>query len=362
MKMAFRNFLRNRRVTLISAAAVLAMAVFLMVFANSIRLNREELDAAYAHLEVNAHITGKAALADPVLPEATYKAMLDSGYIASHQAMIQHKQSGTTALRGLNGVEIDTLLRDALPYTQWQEGYDETLLQGRELVCIAPASRGHELGENVTMCLGSFGDITLKVAALYQVSYDDNPGLYYCPLGALEDHCHANGIEINYNGMEMLLQNLETLDDFKAQMVELKLDRSAARLVVNDALLRSVTSQLRRQIRLLESVMPVLLALVAGIGFGLSFLLLRGRKKEAAVMRSLGMTRKSVFSVLLLENAFQALLGGLLGSLLVVLLLGAEVLQLQYVALLVGCYLIGGGFAIWKLSGVNVFTIMTARE
>ena len=45
MKHAFRSFIRNRRVTLISTAAVLAMTIFLMVFANSIRLNRVLFEA-----------------------------------------------------------------------------------------------------------------------------------------------------------------------------------------------------------------------------------------------------------------------------------------------------------------------------
>lgn len=363
MKMAFRSFLRNGKVTLISTAAVLAMAVFLMVFANSIRLNQASLDDAFDNLEVNAYIRASTALSEPYLDEARCLAILDSGFVGEYSAMVRFKQSGSAVLRGVNSPAVDSLLEEALEYTHWQAGYDQTILQGTEPLCLAPAASGLELGETVEFfLLDKDTVVTLTVVGLYTLGYKSDTTAYYCPLNWLTDTCHALGVPVNYNGLEMRLTNLRQLDDFKARMKELEMDSGGAILVINDALLREVTAQLQRQIRLLESVLPVLLALVAGIGFGLSFLLLRGRKKEAAVMRSLGMKRGRVFSVLLLENLFQALLGGILGCAATAVLLGAEALQIQYAALLLACYLVGGGIAIWKLSGVNVFTIMTAKE
>ena len=47
----------------------------------------------------------------------------------------------------------------------------------------------------------------------------------------------------------MRLGNLRDLDRFKEQMRQLGMDKGTAVLVINDALLREVTTQLGRQIR-----------------------------------------------------------------------------------------------------------------
>ncbi len=75
-------------------------------------------------------------------------------------------------------------------------------------------------------------------------------------------------------------------------------------------------------------------------------------------MRSLGMKRGSVFGTLLLESGMQAVLGGLLGAGLTVLILGKTAFQPVYFAQLLGFYLLGGAAAVWKISGANVFTTM----
>ena len=363
MKMAFHSFIRNRKVTIISIAVVLAMTAFLMAFTNSIRINQASLDDAYDNLEVKAHIAAATALADPYLEEERYRAIVDSGFVAEHAAMVRFKQSGSTTLRGVTDASIDSMLEEALLFTTWQEGYDERILQGDQPVCLAPADSGVELGEQKKFFLIEKENVvSLTVVGLYELGYSSGAKAYYCSMDWLLDTCHELGVAVHYNALEMRLDNLRQLDTFKAQMKELGMDTGGAILLVNDALLREVTSQLNRQIRLLESVLPILLALVAGIGFGLSFLLLRGRKKEAAVMRSLGMGRWRVAGVFLTETAAQALTGTVIGGLLSFLVLDATAFQLKYLMLVLVCFLLGGAAAVWKISGVNVFNIMTAKE
>ena len=363
MKMAFRSFLRNRKVTLISISAVLAMTAFLMVFTNSIRINQASLDDAYDNLEVKAHITAPTALADPYLEEARYQIIANSGFVSEHAAMVRFKQSGSTTLRGVSDSSIDSMLEEALLFTTWLEGYDADILQGNQPVCLAPANSGVELGEQKEFFLIEKDTVvTLTVVGLYELGYSSGARAYYCSLDWLLDACHRLNVPVHYNALEMRLGNLRQLDVFKSQMKELGMDAGGAILIINDALLREVTSQLNRQIRLLESVLPILLALVAGIGFGLSFLLLRGRKKEAAILRSLGMRRWQVAGVFLTETAAQALTGTLVGGLLSYLVLDATAFQLKYLVLVLVCFLLGGSAAVWKISGVNVFNIMTARD
>lgn len=361
--MALRSFIRNRKVTLISISVVLAMTVFLLAFANSIRLNKLSLDDAYDNLEVTAHIRGATTQADPYLEEARYQAIIDSGFVLEHSAMIRFQQGGSTTLFGVTGSDASAMLVEALQYTDWLEGYDKTAFQSVEAVCLAPVSSGLELGEERTFHLQERANtVNLKVVGLYELETGSSSSSYFCSRDWLVNACCELEIPVRYNALEMRLGNLRQLDGFKAQMRELKMNEGGTILVINDALLREVTTQLKRQIRLLESVLPVLMLLIAGIGFGLSFLMLRGRKKEAAVMRSLGMRRAQVAGVFLTETAVQALTGVLLGGMMSCAVLGVAALQPKHLLLVLICFLLGGTAAVWKISGVNVFNIMTAKE
>ena len=92
-----------------------------------------------------------------------------------------------------------------------------------------------------------------------------------------------------------------------------------------------------------------------------SFLLLRDRKKEAAVLRSLGTRRGQVFGIFFLESAIQASLGTLLGGLLASGAMGKSAFAPQYLALVLICFLLGGAAAVWQLAKANVFTVMAGE-
>ena len=363
MKQAYRNFLRNRRVTVISATAVLAMTFFLMAFANSIRLNRLSLDDAYDHLEVRAHIVSANMLVEPALDQERYQAILDSGFVKTYFSAAGFKQRGKTVLRGVSQPSADPFLEEVLSFCTWMDGYDAGLFQQAEAVCVVSANSGLELGDLQECFLEDKENLLqMKIVGVYDIPDAGDISTIFCSLPWLEHACLEQDVPMKYCELDMELTNLRKLEVFKMQMRELGMDSGSTHLVINDALLREVTSQLNRQIRLLESVLPILLALVAGIGFGLSYLLLRGRKREGAVMRSLGMKRTQVFSVLLIENLLQAILGSLLGCVCVAAVLGADAMQFHYAVFLIGCYLLGGSLAVWQLSGVNVFTVMTAKD
>ena len=363
MKYALQNFWRNRRVSLISAAVVLVSALFLMIFSNSISTYRTELSDSYKALKASAHITAYRAEQKPRLTVETYHAILDTGFPVNHGVMADHMITDKDVLRGINGPDIDPSLRDCIDDVAWVEGYDRSVFAGDAMVCLMPNDWQSDYGE-IWECWIGQKSYTFTVAGIYgnKFSSRDNGSVYYCPVNALKAIYEAEGLAFTYCGMEMDLQNLSRLDHFKAQMKKLELDTGDTRMVINDSQLQTITSQLRRQVRLLETLLPVLLGLIAAIGFGSSFLLLRSRRREAAVLRSLGMKRSAVFASFLLENLLQAILGLLIGCVIGGLAFGSGALQPTYLAALLGCYLLGGGVAVWKISGVNVFNIMTARE
>lgn len=366
MKYVWHHLLRNKKVTLSAALAVAALSVFLLVFANSIQVYQEELIEVCNSLMVKAYVEGETAGSFASMSGELRQDILNSGFVATHTSKARSQSGSKLYLMGLQTVKGDDTMEEETLYADWLEGYDAELFSGAEQVCVLPRSMGYALGDKVDIVLERNAAVseTFLVAGLYGSEYADDREnrTIYCPLATMEILFSKNNLDLIYCHMDMELCNLQNLIEFKREMLKLELDKGKRRLVINDYIMQEVTGQLKQQISLLQSLLPVLFSLVTGIGFGLSFLLLRGRKKEAAIMRSLGITRTHVFILLLLENACQAMIGCVLGSLIVVLSFGYHAFQLSYLLVLLICYLLGGAAAIWKLSGVNVFIAMTAKE
>lgn len=362
MGILFRNFLRNWRSTLAALAVVTVMTVFLVSFLNSIATNREKLQQAFDTLEVTASFQGTGDKSVSISKEIV-DAILNSGFVESYRLAAQFTvRAGDTYLRAVNVPETDALLERNLPEAQWLDGWDAGLLQGAEDVCLAPVAAGYVPGDTAVLDCVTGEQITLLVVCCYEGGGDDNADLcYYCPLQTLENIVTSFGKTFSYCKMEMNLQNLESLDQFKADMKALGLEQSSARLLINDSLLRQVTDQLRQQIRLMEQILPVLLLLVAAIGFGLSFLLARGQKKDYAIMRLLG---EGVFRVTMKALCMQALLcvEGIAIGIVCMLLTGQTDLHPESCALLLVCYCMGAVIAAYLTVRVDVMQVLRNQE
>ena len=365
MKLIWKNFIRNKNVTLAAVAAVTAMTLFLMLYMNSIRIYQQELSNTYAAMTVEGWVEGNKKGRTPVITQTEYTVIVDSGFVAEHNARISCSSLSSAGqwLYGLEEPRGETNLAAELPYLQWREGFDESLFDGDDSVCVAPRSARLMLGDTVTFPLkrDSAEVLELTVVGLYGGGGGGVQN-FYCPLASLRNAYQGAGLSFNYSGLDLIFTDLANLEVFKTAMLEAGLHIGEAQLRIDDSTMQQTTGQLKQQIALLQELLPVLLVLAATIGFGLSFLLLRGRKKEAAVLRSLGMRRSAVFTVLLGETALQAATGCLLGCGIALLLAGAAAFQPDQLLLLWACDLLGGGVAAWKISGVNVFNIMTAKE
>ncbi len=356
--------IRNTRITLSVIAAVGALTFFLSVYTNSIQSSQEQLDQVYEKTTVTARISGFEGATTAKLENATYQHILSGEFIKTSHALIQQKVQGNKVLRALDHKDLDPDLWGWEPYITWTEGYDAAFLAGDEAVCLAPKALEIPLGEKISLSTGiGKPTIELTVIGLYGKEHlsSGEAVVYYCPLKAMEAILHAQEQEIIYNFVEMELQNLQNLGDFKTEMKALGMGEKGLYLSINDALLQQVTAKLRQHIRLLSMLLPALLAVVTGIGFGLSFLLLRGRKKEVAVLRSLGAKRARVFTMLLCENAIQVLLGTLLGGLLAFAVMGGTAFQPGYLLLITLSFVLGGAAAMWQLVNTNVFTVMAGE-
>lgn len=367
MGYSWHNFWRNKKVSAAACGVVLALTVFLQVFANSISVNRKELNSAYDAIPVSAFIGGSGGAYAASLNASVYHAVIQSDFVKSYTAMCEVRASADVSLRAISDLGIDPMLADYAAGIQWAEGYDADFCTTDRPVCSVPRWTGTALGEEIALKTGDlFGQRTaFTVVGLYGETvspFHSKGNVFYYPLPALEAIFQKENREMTYSRLEMELCNLDRLDAFKADMKELGLDHGSAQLVINDVLLTDVTLNLRQQLRMLEGLLPVLMLLSLGIGFGLSFLLLRARKKEAIVMRTLGAKKAFVFQVLIQESLLQAVIGGALGLAISAWIFSFDALIPSYGVLLVAFYVLGGAISIQRLSSVNIFNTMTVSD
>ena len=154
MKYVWKTLIRNKRITLAAVAAVAALTFFLSVFTSSIQSSKEQLKRIYEVTTVTARVAGYNTGVNASIGEELYRAILDSGFIKAHWALIQNKTEQQDLLRALNKTALVPDLEGWEPYIIWQEGYDITALEGDARVCLAPRSLELELGETVTLPLG----------------------------------------------------------------------------------------------------------------------------------------------------------------------------------------------------------------
>jgi ABC-type antimicrobial peptide transport system permease subunit len=130
--------------------------------------------------------------------------------------------------------------------------------------------------------------------------------------------------------------------------------------IINDRVLKSATASVENYISFTNALYPVIYLLCAGIGFIVSYLLIRTRKPEFAIMRSLGASRAASFFTFHIEQGLLCLLGAALGLVSSTLFTGQYSLESGFGY--VSFYLVGSGVAIMAMNRVNVIEILTARE
>ena len=121
--------------------------------------------------------------------------------------------------------------------------------------------------------------------------------------------------------------------------------------------------EFRSNLSLLRVLLPVLMALCGGISFFAAYLTTRGRVREFAVMRSLGLKRGRMFLLVFEEYALLTAAGAVLGGLAGVLLEGG----LSGGALIragagLAVFWAGAAAAVGSMTRVNVMKLMRTEE
>ncbi|MBG0783667.1 MAG: ABC transporter permease [Anaerolineaceae bacterium] len=165
------------------------------------------------------------------------------------------------------------------------------------------------------------------------------------------------------------LQDSHSLEIFKNYLFDYgysqvqEVGRVRKFIVLKDAAFNNSVASVKQQIRYINTLYPVLYALVGIIAIAVSYLLVVSRKQEFATMRGLGAKRIRTFLSFFFEQSILCLIGTTLGMIVWMLIWGPPIeTHLLLTAGFLACYFFGCAISITILNRSNVLSILLDRE
>lgn len=217
---------------------------------------------------------------------------------------------------------------------QWEPGYDESVFASDALVCVVPADFD---GEGELQLTFTYKNIEEKIDKQYTCSLQI-VGRYtgsgnrklYCPYAVMEQIYrrvsepkkveHISAI-LKDNGDLALLR--ETADQWFARPNPMGEPTPWGKfgfayyfnaLDINDSLLQNLEINLKNSLRMNRLAAAVVFVLSTGSGFLTGFLVIRARKREILLMRTLGTSNALVCLEFELEQLLCVVVGVILGG------------------------------------------------
>ena len=134
-------------------------------------------------------------------------------------------------------------------------------------------------------------------------------------------------------------------------------------MIINDAEFIASVHEFESNLKTLRLLLPILLALFAGVGFLATYLTTRSRRREFAVMRCIGRKKHSIFWQVFSEELLLALLGAAIGAGVAFALEGGyPPAAVKSAGLLLGLFLLGAAMACCMVASVNVMKLMKTED
>lgn len=263
------------------------------------------------------------------------------------------------ALSAVEGVSVQML-----------EGWDESVLRTDARVCLVPESLEIQPGPDgqrwvqISMEDGVF--LSLQVAGTVSGGPEN---AIWCPFYLQQQEGISEAFLVESCSFDILDNaRLEQCKDaIYETFVEPDLgnthDSMTFGVMIQDKTYQSTLEEFQSNLSMLRLLLPVLAVLCGGIGFLAGFLSTRGRVREFAVMRCLGMKQWRVFLLVFEEQALLMVLGALAGGVAGFLLEGAlSGGALAKAGLSLGVFLAGAAVATGSITRVNVMKLMKMEE
>lgn|GEM_PF-680979 len=387
LKTAWRSLRRSLLRSLCMVMAIAAMSGFLLTYVQNLDRTVQKLRNTAESINVYVEVKTLGGADDPYFAESLLQEMQKTGFVRDSALKTRVAfgygsavPDGRMQLTAMTAPELDRYFGKHLDSVVWAKDWTlETWIASDRPAVILPQSAGFSPGDAAALSLmpddQTWNDAVLHpsvtVAGVFNDSLDDEDiflhlsqeSYGFCPLPWLAAQ-YGQGVwagqELRYRYARILLQNTENINLFKARMVELGFNTETTnlRLIIGDRLLIGAANPLKKSVSLLRGVLPLLFALVTFLGALLCYLTMHSRRRELAVMRSLGMTSADAFFAFLLEAALLCVLDAAAGSL--VLLRGGAglVTAVGTLVLFSVFYLIGGSISIRLIDRPNVLELL----
>lgn len=275
------------------------------------------------------------------------------------------KPEGITLHRILSIDSDPTLSQVEGASVQFLDDWTEAALRGTEQVCLIPADMATEDGY-LTISADREESVRLKIIGMVTNAPSN---VIYCPYFMPWEE----GISVAFltDSCSFDIRDNRNLEESKAYIYEWfvppdlsnQIDGMTFGVLVNDEIYQKSILEIQANLSMLRLLLPVLIVICGGIGFFASFLATRGRTKEFAVMRCIGMRQRKIFGLVMAELTVLAFAGALLGIAGGILLEGEiQTSALLNAALITGIFLLGSAIAAFRITCVNVMKLMKAED
>ena len=142
---------------------------------------------------------------------------------------------------------------------------------------------------------------------------------------------------------------------------ETDFSHNGSALSIDDKIFIQAANHLKGNLNLLSIFLPFIVVIVVFIGYITSYMLMQNRRKEFAVMRSLGTSKGLCYLIFIFENVALALTGSLFGSLIAMLLIAdaSAVVLISSACVFFVCFLLGTTVALYLLGRFSVMDVLS---
>ena len=370
-------------------AAILSVALCGLQKANDAEL--EKYNETYHTIPVEFSVTNLSATSSSFLniPEFLADVFTPGGglapYVSDLQMVCIHPISDENSNRTLFGITSFALSKEL--WTEngteilWNEGYSESVFSGSESVCLVPDTMpvltDEQTGKPYVELHFVYNgrepateySCRLWVAGTYT---DGGRKSIYCPYTIAEQVYGRLDEPMNVQAIRATLRSNDDLEELRAESRrwfatpnplgehtpwgEYGYQYYPYALDIDDDLLQRASASLQNSITVNRVCSFLILCLSSAAGFLIGFLLVRSRKKEIALMRTMGTPNRSIYFGFAFEQMLCVLVGVALG--------GAfnRWNPADRLGILVGIYFVGLSVALLIFLGKNLLTTIKEDE
>ena len=270
------------------------------------------------------------------------------------------------SLRRILSLDSDPALSPAEgARVEFYEGWSETVLSTRQQVCLVGEDMLTQDGY-LNVSNGLDDRARLQIVG---VVYGGPPGAVYCPF--FMPWVAGTSVSFLTETCSFDIRDNRKLEESKGEIytwfvepaLTNQMDGLTFGVLVQDETYLDNLAEIQSNLSMLRILLPVLLVMCAGIGCFASYLTTRGRIREFAVMRCLGMKQRRVFGLVFGEQMLLAGIGGALGLAVGVAVEGGlSPAALAKAGLLIAVFLAGSAIAVLGVTRVNVMKLMKVEE